>query len=65
MGTIGIQARTIVAQQSEISDASQQITAICEGLVAVAESNAQTRTMVEEVEASIQREHPIADGWWN
>jgi methyl-accepting chemotaxis protein len=63
--TIGIQARTIDHQNAEITNASQQITAICEGLAAAVEANAQTRAMVEEVEASIQRDYPIAEGFWN
>jgi methyl-accepting chemotaxis protein len=63
--TIGIQARTIVHQKEEITNASQQITQICEGMKTIAESNAQTRAMVEEVEASIQRDYPIVEGFWN
>jgi hypothetical protein len=63
--TIAVQAKTIDHQNAEITNASQQITAICEGLNAIAESNAQTRAMVEEVEASIQRDYPIVEGFWN
>lgn len=63
--TIAIQAKTIVEQKTEITHATEQITAICEGLVTIAENNSQTRAMVEEVSAAIQRDQPIADGWWN
>jgi hypothetical protein len=63
--TIESQARTIDHQNAEITNASQQITAICEGLASAVEANAQTRAMVEEVEASIQRDYPIAEGFWN
>jgi uncharacterized coiled-coil protein SlyX len=57
--------QTIAAQENELTHATEQITQICEGMGAIAESNAQTRAMVEEVEASIQRNYPIVPGFWN
>jgi hypothetical protein len=59
------QKETIATLNAEITNASEQITAICDGLVTIAENNAQTRSMVEEVSAAIQRDQPLADGWWN
>lgn len=67
--TIAIQAKTIVSQQGEMTNAVEQITQICEGMKAIAENNSQTRAMVEEVKEEIkaagEREYPIVPGFWN
>jgi hypothetical protein len=63
--TIEIQAKTIVHQHGELTNAATQITQICEGMSAIADSNAQTKSMVEEVKDSMSRDWPIVPGFWN
>jgi hypothetical protein len=57
--------QTIDHQQGEITNATQQITAICEGLNAAVESNAQTRAMVQDVSDKLEGKPPQSPGWWN
>jgi DNA repair exonuclease SbcCD ATPase subunit len=57
--------QTIAAQEGELTHASQQITQICEGMGTIAESNAQTRAMVEEVSDRLEGKLPESPGWWN
>lgn len=62
--TIAQQAKTIENQSAEITNAAEQITAICDGMKTIAESNAQTRTMVEEVTEKVSNAIP-EPAWWD